>query len=508
MGANSPYTDGGSVLIAGQYLASAPTNPTTDTYRNLQVDASGNLKVNVVVGGGGGGGGGAVTIADPTTSTNQAAVLAPGSSGSFAVAVQGVTGGTPQPVSASSLPLPTGAATAAKQPALGTAGTPSADVISVQGVASGTVLPISAASLPLPTGASTSAKQPALGSAGTASSDVLTVQGIASMTALKVDGSAVTQPVSAASLPLPTGASTSAKQPALGTAGTASSDVLTVQGIASMTALKVDGSAVTQPVSAASLPLPSGASTAAKQPALGTAGTASSDVITVQGIASMTALKVDPSGVTSPVSGTVTANAGTGFPSTTSAGSSGTNLITVQGSASGVAIPTSLATLPALVASTANIGNVGGKTAKVTVTPTVTASSAYASGNVVGGKLTFSSALLTAGSGVLESIWVSITTAITATFVLAIFDTNPTNSTWTDKSAAAINASDIPFLVGIYTLATAQSNLGTHTIYNLDGIGKAINAGATTLYGVLVTTGTPTFGSTSAVKISIGILQD
>jgi hypothetical protein len=74
-----------------------------------------------------------------------------------------------------------------------------------------------------------------------------------------------------------------------------------------MTALKVDGSGVTQPVSAASLPLPSGASTAAKQPALGTAGSASADVISVQGIASMTALKVDGSAVTQPVSGTVTA---------------------------------------------------------------------------------------------------------------------------------------------------------------------------------------------------------
>ncbi len=66
---------------------------------------------------------------------------------------------------------------------------------------------------------------------------------------LTVDGSGVTQPISAASLPLPTGAATAAKQPALGTAGTASSDVLTVQGIASMTPLKVDGSDVTQPVS-------------------------------------------------------------------------------------------------------------------------------------------------------------------------------------------------------------------------------------------------------------------
>lgn len=58
--------------------------------------------------------------------------------------------------------------------------------------------------------------------------------------------------------------------------------------------------------------LPTGAATSAKQPALGSAGTASSDVITVQGIAGMTAVQVDGSGVTQPVSGTVTANAGTG----------------------------------------------------------------------------------------------------------------------------------------------------------------------------------------------------
>jgi hypothetical protein len=57
--------------------------------------------------------------------------------------------------------------------------------------------------------------------------------------------------------------------------------------------------------------LPTGASTAAKQPALGTAGSASADVLSVQGVASMTALKVDGSAVTQPVSGTVTANLGT-----------------------------------------------------------------------------------------------------------------------------------------------------------------------------------------------------
>lgn len=63
---------------------------------------------------------------------------------------------------------------------------------------------------------------------------------------LATDGSAVTQPVSSATL------ASAAKQPALGTAGAASADVISVQGIAG---------GVAQLVSAASLPLPAGAAT-------------------------------------------------------------------------------------------------------------------------------------------------------------------------------------------------------------------------------------------------------
>jgi hypothetical protein len=107
--------------------------------------------------------------------------------------------------------------------------------------------------------------------------------------ALVVDGSAMTQPVSATSLPLPSGAATAAKQPALGTAGAPSADVLTVQGKAGMTALVVDGSAVTQPVSAASLPLPSGAATSALQTTIsGKLDTLHADGVPVSGVGAMT----------------------------------------------------------------------------------------------------------------------------------------------------------------------------------------------------------------------------
>lgn len=129
---------------------------------------------------------------------------------------------------------------------------------------------------------------------------------------------------------LPTGASTAAKQPAIGVAGTASSDVLTIQGIASMTPLQIadNGGSITVDGAVAAtqsgtwnvtnitgtVSLPTGAATAAKQPALGTAGSASADVITVQGIASGVAQPVSQSG-----SWTVTANAGTGTLTTTNA---------------------------------------------------------------------------------------------------------------------------------------------------------------------------------------------
>jgi hypothetical protein len=104
-----------------------------------------------------------------------------------------------------------------------------------------------------------------------------------------------TQPVSATSLPLPTGAATLAKQPALGTAGSASADVISIQGIASMTAVKTDGSGVTQPVS-------------------GTVTANQGGTWTVQpgNTANTTAWKVDGSAVTQPVSGSVTVTQATG----------------------------------------------------------------------------------------------------------------------------------------------------------------------------------------------------
>lgn len=104
----------------------------------------------------------------------------------------------------------------------------------------------------------------------------------ANATAIKVDGSAATQPVSgtvaatqsgawnitniSGTVSLPTGAATAAKQPAFGSSGSSSSDVLSVQGIGGGTPFEVFAS---------DLPLPTGASTAAHQ----TDGTQSTQIV-------------------------------------------------------------------------------------------------------------------------------------------------------------------------------------------------------------------------------------
>lgn len=109
-------------------------------------------------------------------------------------------------------------------------------------------------------------------------------------------------------------------------------------------ALRVDASATTQPVSgtvtanagtgtmavsAASLPLPTGAATAAKQPALGTAGAASADVITVQGAASMTKLLVTPDSVALPAHQSVNVDQLNGNTPNLGTGTTGTGTLRV-----------------------------------------------------------------------------------------------------------------------------------------------------------------------------------
>jgi len=180
-------------------------------------------------------------------------------------------------------------------PPTGPAGTPATDVQTVQGIPGATPIPVSNFSLPLPAGAATEAghlatidaKVPALGQALAATSVPIV------LTAAQV--AALTPPAAIVGFALEAGhlATLDTKTPALGQALAAASVpvVLTAAQVTTLTPLAsvgVNNFPATQPVSAASLPLPTGAATEAghlatidtKTPTLGQAlATASAPVV-------------------------------------------------------------------------------------------------------------------------------------------------------------------------------------------------------------------------------------
>ena len=119
--------------------------------------------------------------------------------------------------------------------------------------------PVSAASLPLPSGAATEATLASIDGKDFATQTTLAA--LLTELQLKADLSE-TQPVSAASLPLPTGAATEATLASID--GKDFATQTTLAALLTELQLKADLSE-TQPVSAASLPLPTGAATSANQ---------------------------------------------------------------------------------------------------------------------------------------------------------------------------------------------------------------------------------------------------
>lgn len=189
-----------------------------------------------------------------------------------------------------------------------------------------------------------------------------------------------TQPVSASALPLPAGASTSAKQPALGVAGTPSADVISVQGVVGGIAQPVSGTVAvsnlpatqavsgtvsvgnfpaTQPVSGtvtvgnASIPV-TGTFFQATQPVSVAAAVTVAQATAANLNATVTGtVSVGNFPATQTVAGTVTANAGTG--NFTVAQATGTNLHTVVDSGTITAVT---AITNALPGGTNNLGKI------------------------------------------------------------------------------------------------------------------------------------------------------
>lgn len=143
----------------------------------------------------------------------------------------------------------------------------------------------------------------------------------------------------------------------------------------------------------------------------------------------------------------------------------------------------------------------------LTITPTVTAG-AYTTGQVVGGLISLTNAAQSSGGGgFIQSANINIKTALTAPYDIYFFDTDPTNSTFTDNSALVLNVADLPFLCGIAHVVDLSSDGTPQTLQSQNlAIPFRLNTG-TTLYAVIVMRGGQTFASTSAVILNVLITQ-
>jgi hypothetical protein len=143
--------------------------------------------------------------------------------------------------------------------------------------------------------------------------------------------------------------------------------------------------------------------------------------------------------------------------------------------------------------------------------PTVS-TTAYTSGDCIGGKLTFTGMARANGlTGLVQTAMIQCKSAQTFAADLIIFHTDPSSTTFTDNSALSVNAADfdkvalrIPFVAGDW------SSLGTPSIAEVSAQGKLYQAAASSqdLYGVLVARGTPTLASTSDIKVVLKALLD
>jgi hypothetical protein len=146
------------------------------------------------------------------------------------------------------------------------------------------------------------------------------------------------------------------------------------------------------------------------------------------------------------------------------------------------------------------------------VSPTITAS-AYTSGMVIGGLLTFTGALRNAkGTGVLQSISANFSSNIFSQgLVVFFFSANPSSSTFTDKTTPAIATADAGKMLGYVALSSYTSALGSnHTCYFQNQINMILSAASSgTIYAVVISTAgvTPT-ATNQFVDLQLGIQQD
>ena len=159
-----------------------------------------------------------------------------------------------------------------------------------------------------------------------------------------------------------------------------------------------------------------------------------------------------------------------------------------------------------LAAGTADIGIVTVNGITITQTPTVTAG-AYSAADNVGGLLTFANAArVSGGGGVIKDVLIVDDAGQDASLELWLFDT--TFTAGNDNDAWAPTEAQLHTLITVVKSTDGGWIAGGTPSVNPIEVARRYDCTGTSLFGRLVTRGTPTYVATDDVTVRIMLLQD
>jgi hypothetical protein len=181
-----------------------------------------------------------------------------------------------------------------------------------------------------------------------------------------------------------------------------------------------------------------------------------------------------------------------------------------DGSGNAQALLTDTSGQPLLAATENHIGQVSGHSTVVTVSPTVD-TAIYASGDLMGGKLTLASAARVAGgTGMIHSLTIVDQDNEKAALDIVFFESDPTGTTFTDQAALDVADADMLNVVGVVSVSASDYvSFVDNAVATLRNIGLSFKLDSgTSLFAAIVSRGTPTYTAATDVQVKVGILMD
>ena len=157
-----------------------------------------------------------------------------------------------------------------------------------------------------------------------------------------------------------------------------------------------------------------------------------------------------------------------------------------------------------------HLGEVGGNSGVVTVTPTVTAG-AYTALDIVGAIQTIANATRVSGEAtILQSITVTDLAKQNVELTIFFFNANPANGTYTDNLALTIHDTDMAMCVGkVKVSASDYSSAAASSVATVSNLALLLTPAATSLIAIAqASSGAPTYASTSDLRFLYGFFRD